>query len=187
MGFIFSAKAEHPLLNEDFFYYIENQEKTLSFLFIPMEESKDGTVIGIVGCMASDDEGDAMIASVYCAMEKENGVSDVYVGYIDEDDKFVLHIFLEIKNLRNLRASMKYVGKDKTLTVKRKKIKRTEEMAKEILQADIESNRGKEFSEMRKIAKLYKNGGRKEVRKNYGKAYTEQLVEQKKKSSSESR
>lgn len=177
---IFTAKADHPLLDEDFFYYIKTQDKGDSFLFLPTEELADGTVIGIVGWITPNEEEDEdKTLFVYCAMEKEDGVSDVYLGGANEEEEFELYMLLEIKELRNLCASLKYVGSDKTIDSKRKLFKRTSDRADEIQQADL-GTLDHQFDEIKKIAKLYKLGGRKAVRKHYGKAQSEKILESRK-------
>lgn len=171
-AFIMNAKATHPLeMDEEHFVSIEYENEESNFYFEAVETMDDGTSMGIVLW----ERGDNVYPFVFCAMESENGSSDVY--FLSTIEKYRLMLLMEVHKLPNDRVRILQVGAHDSVFAEWDIVPYSPELKEsheEIKKTGLWNN----FSTLAKdVATTYKNGGRKAVSMTYGKTAWEEIYE----------
>lgn len=171
-AFIMNAKAIHPLeMGEDHFVSIEYENEQSVLYFTPLEIMNDGTSIGIVLWKKNDNT----YPFVFCAMESENGSSDVY--FLSNREEYKLMLLMEVHKLPNHRVRILEVGAGNSAFAKWEIVPYTTEL-KEVQEKSKKTELWNNFSALAKdVAETYKNGGRLAVSKTYGKTAWEEIYE----------
>lgn len=174
--FILNVKADHPLeTDEDSFVSIKYEDEKVSFYFMVLETMDDGTSMGRVLLILGDSVGDFM----FCAFEKESGVSDIYlIRPKDENfEEVELVCLLEVHQLPNHRVRVLEMGREDSVFATWDIVPNTPEIDEENDECKKSFGWKKTSPVAKDIATIYKNSGRKGVSLSYGKTVWEKISE----------
>lgn len=175
----FNVRGEHPLSSTDDVASIYDKGSGLDIFFLPMNKV-DASMVGLaVGKLYEEGKG---FLYIYCAVEKQNGISDVYL-LSQSSEQTPLFMLIEIKKTSDNSARVHIKGEKEPFTAEWDTMtkEKTSGLYKETI-SDYKADHSN-WKEQVKLAKNviyeYTQNGRSGVRAKYGKTIYEEVIDEK--------